>query len=165
MARPKPQCTVEKGVKRCQLCIHPNHEVCWFHLNNPRIKFPRELDPVQGTGGVDAFREKLLEAQSNVCAICGIRFKKSRVSVDHMHPRILGGKHVLKNLGAVHVECNSLKSGFALYDPILEMNLFGVSWRSHPFTAVYGKTRKVRYEAVCFDGRIARITTEENQWN
>ena len=123
----KPQCTVEKGVKRCQLARMPGSAVCWFHMNND-VLFPRDREPVEERfTNLAQFVELLRERQGNVCCICGYRFYGNQdVEVEHLHPLSAGGKNSIENLGLVHAKCNRAKTDFSLYDPEIRKRLVDI---------------------------------------
>lgn len=57
----------------------------------------------------DRLRVLLFEAQRGLCAICG-HDMDGVVSLDHVIPHALGGKHGLGNYVATHGECNGDKT-------------------------------------------------------
>ena len=73
---------------------------------------------------------ELIAAANGLCGLCGravpvdLRHPHpASASVDHVLPRVLGGKDVRSNVQLVHLICNSIKhcnpDGF--YSPSLEM--------------------------------------------
>ena len=121
----KTKCAIHKGALECQLAAMPNSTVCWFHMNNS-VLFPRDLgECVVPRIALTQFKALLLERQGNVCAICGYRFYGDvGIDVDHLWPRIAGGKNVLANLGAVHSTCNrAVKRALLLHDPEIREKL------------------------------------------
>lgn len=67
---------------------------------------PRAPRDMQETA---ALRSQLRNIQGNVCAICGKKMG-AEVSIDHVIPHALLGKHGDGNFVAVHGECNGDKS-------------------------------------------------------
>ena len=54
---------------------------------------------------------KLLKAQKGKCKHCGLTFKPGDLwEVDHIIPRILGGKDVYENLQLLHKHCHDVKT-------------------------------------------------------
>lgn len=57
-------------------------------------------------------RKIRIEEQNGICPICGKMLTYEESSVDHIIPISKGGsKSDSKNIQAVHIECNKIKSG------------------------------------------------------
>ncbi len=79
-----------------------------------------------------------------VCTYCGKSFKKTRITVDHMFPRVFGGVSIPINLTPACKSCNSKKSDLNYYEykVLRTMNeKEGKKYRQ----SIYRKKRKIRY--------------------
>ena len=56
-------------------------------------------------------RKSLLweKLESKICVLCGLPMIYSQCNIDHIVPKILGGRNALFNLQLVHKRCNSEK--------------------------------------------------------
>lgn len=59
--------------------------------------------------GVPWSRENLFIRDDNTCVYCGKQFKKSELTVDHVHPRSRGGTWDWKNTATSCKPCNNRK--------------------------------------------------------
>lgn len=73
------------------------------NISNSVPRAPRDMQETA------ALREKLIDIQNGYCAICG-SIIEGKVSLDHVVPHSLLGKHGDGNFVAVHSECNGDKS-------------------------------------------------------
>ena len=61
--------------------------------------------------GVKLNRRNLFARDRNQCQYCGRHFPTADLSIDHFHPRSLGGKETWENLVCACIKCNARKGG------------------------------------------------------
>jgi 5-methylcytosine-specific restriction endonuclease McrA len=61
--------------------------------------------------GVKLNRRNLFARDRNQCQYCGRHFPTADLSIDHVHPRSLGGKETWENLVCACIKCNARKGG------------------------------------------------------
>lgn len=87
----------------------------WVRTVNVEIPVPRIIRllgydrlPRQS---VKLNRRNLFARDRNVCQYCGRHFPTSELSIDHVTPRIAGGKDTWDNLVCACIRCNARKGG------------------------------------------------------
>ena len=86
-------------------------------------------------------RKNIYERDADTCQYCGVVFKRSELTVDHVLPRAKGGKSTWLNIVACCSSCNSEKADRTLdeLDWSLLREPFRPKWQSHikiPFDEV-----------------------------
>lgn len=61
-------------------------------------------------------RQYILDTNDNKCSICGRRFDKKYLHIDHIVPLAKGGRNEISNLQILCVECNLKKKDFIVGD-------------------------------------------------
>lgn len=82
--------------------------------------------------------DRLLDAQSGVCAYCGIALA-DRAHIDHIHPRVKGGTDDLANLQILCPHCNTSKGGKT------EAEYFAQFSESLPWNHMAARIRRMAY--------------------
>ncbi|MBN1819001.1 MAG: HNH endonuclease [Sedimentisphaerales bacterium] len=91
------------------------HQYDWITTVNFNIAVPRIIRllfydrlPRQS---VKFNRRNIFARDRNHCQYCGKKFPTSELSLDHVIPRILGGKSTWENIVCACTDCNSRKGG------------------------------------------------------
>src|SRR5438105_3895893 len=69
------------------------------------------LTSLKGTDRWRYFRQRLLERDGGVCALCGQTVEMTDLDLDHIVPRAEGGPAHWDNLRATHRRCNRRRGG------------------------------------------------------
>ena len=76
----------------------------WFFESLEQERLRTRINPK-----TERMRLRLYEAQGGVCAICGQKMGRSKVTIEHVTPRKAGG-HRPGNIVAAHAKCNNRKA-------------------------------------------------------